>query len=263
MATVETLASEAAVEALRDGANAVDAAVVAASVLGVTEPFSCGIGGGGFMVIRTSDGSVTTIDHRETAPAAMRPNSFLENGTPLPFNDARYSGRSAGVPGTVRGWDEALSRYGTMSLAEALQPESRSPATVSSSTRPSSARRSRTSTSSTTFPRLARSTSIPTARRATWDRPPEPRPGAGVRADRPSGRQGFYRGAIADAMVEAVRHPPVAPDANHIWRAGVMTMRDVKAYTAPEREPTRVGYRGSTSTAWARRRAAARLTVRR
>ena len=122
VATVETLASEAAVEALRDGANAVDAAVVAASVLGVTEPFSCGIGGGGFMVIRTSDGSVTTIDHRETAPAAMRPNSFFENGTPLPFNDARYSGRSAGVPGTVRGWDEALSRYGTMSLAEALQP---------------------------------------------------------------------------------------------------------------------------------------------
>ena len=122
VATVETLASEAAVEALRDGANAVDAAVVAAAVLGVTEPFSCGIGGGGFMVIRTSDGSVTTIDHRETAPAAMRPNSFFENGMPLPFNDARYSGRSAGVPGTVRGWDEALNRFGTMSLEEALQP---------------------------------------------------------------------------------------------------------------------------------------------
>ncbi len=122
VATVETLASEAAVEALRDGANAVDAAVVAAAVLGVTEPFSCGIGGGGFMVIRTSDGDVTTIDHRETAPAAMRPNSFIENGVPLPFNDARYSGRSAGVPGTVRGWDEALNRFGTMSLEEALQP---------------------------------------------------------------------------------------------------------------------------------------------
>ena len=104
VATVEELASEAAVGALRDGANAVDAAVVAAAVLGVTEPFSCGIGGGGFMVIRTSDGRVTTIDHRETAPAAMRPDSFFENGMPLPFNDARYSGRSAGVPGTVRGW---------------------------------------------------------------------------------------------------------------------------------------------------------------
>src|SRR5512132_3424240 len=89
-ATVDLLATRAAVAALRDGANAVDAAVVAAAVLGVTEPFSCGIGGGGFMVIRTSDGEVTTIDHRETAPAAMRPNSFFEGGVPLPFNDARY-----------------------------------------------------------------------------------------------------------------------------------------------------------------------------
>jgi gamma-glutamyltranspeptidase/glutathione hydrolase len=88
-ATVDVLATEAAIEALRGGANAVDAAVVAAAVLGVTEPFSCGIGGGGFMVIRTSDGKVTTIDHRETAPAAMRPDSFFEGGSPLGFTAAR------------------------------------------------------------------------------------------------------------------------------------------------------------------------------
>ena len=74
-ATVDLLATEAAVEALRDGANAVDAVVAAAAVLGVTEPFSCGIGGGGFMVIRTADGAVTTIDGRETAPHAMRGDS--------------------------------------------------------------------------------------------------------------------------------------------------------------------------------------------
>ena len=113
-ATVDVLATEAAVDALRAGANAVDAAVVAAGVLGVTEPFSCGIGGGGFMVIRTADGDVTTIDGRETAPGAMRPDSFLEGGAPLAFNDARWSGLSAGVPGTVRSWDVALRRFGTM-----------------------------------------------------------------------------------------------------------------------------------------------------
>ena len=97
-ATVDLLATSAAVEALRDGANAIDAAVVAAAVLGVTEPFSCGIGGGGFMVIRTSEGKVTTIDHRERAPAAMRPDSFFEAGQPLAFNDARQRavGRRAG-----------------------------------------------------------------------------------------------------------------------------------------------------------------------
>ena len=120
---METLATEAAIDTMRRGGNAVDAAVAAAAVLGVTEPFSAGIGGGGFMVIyRAEDQRVTTIDHRETAPMAMHPTSFFENGVPLPFNAARFSGLSAGVPGTVDGWNEALERYGTMSLAEVLQP---------------------------------------------------------------------------------------------------------------------------------------------
>ena len=75
-ASVEKLATQAAIEILHDGGNAVDAAVAAAAVLGVTEPFSCGLGGGGFMVVRTPGGGVTTIDGRETAPAAMHPVSF-------------------------------------------------------------------------------------------------------------------------------------------------------------------------------------------
>jgi gamma-glutamyltranspeptidase/glutathione hydrolase len=245
VATVETLASEAAVEALRDGANAVDAAVVAAAVLGVTEPFSCGIGGGGFMVIRTSDGSVTTIDHRETAPAAMRPNSFFEGGVPLPFNDARYSGLSAGVPGTVRGWDEALNRFGTMSLEEALQSgiEVAREGFVVDQT-----------FFSQTQQNLDYFDDVPSTRALYLDPDGTPRD-VGTVLRNPDlarayarighlGAKGFYRGAIADAMVESVQHPPVAPEANHVWRAGLMTMRDVKDYAAPEREPTRVGYRG-------------------
>src|SRR5688500_7146406 len=119
-ATVDSVATSAATDALRAGGNAVDAAVAAAAVLGVTEPFSAGIGGGGFMVIRTPDGEVTTIDSREKSPAAMQPDSFMENGKPLPFNDARYSGLSGGVPGTVAGWDHALREYGTWSLKRAL-----------------------------------------------------------------------------------------------------------------------------------------------
>src|SRR5687767_15983969 len=98
-ATVDKLATQAGVDILRRGGNAVDAAVASAAVLGVTEPFSCGIGGGGFMVVGTAGGSVTTIDGRETAPAAMHPTSFWENGAPLPFASARYSGLSVGVPG--------------------------------------------------------------------------------------------------------------------------------------------------------------------
>ena len=92
-------------------------------MLGVTEPFSCGIGGGGFMVIRTPHGRVTTIHSRETAPRAMEPDSFLQaDGTALPFNDARYSGLSAGVPGTVAAWDAALRRYGSWNFRHVLAP---------------------------------------------------------------------------------------------------------------------------------------------
>ena len=129
-ATVEVLASQAAIRIIRAGGNAVDAAVAAAAVLGVTEPFSCGIGGGGFIVYYEAPKGprghphVYTLDHRERAPAAMRPDSMMEAGRPLAFNDARYSGLSVGVPGTVRGWAEALRRYGskTTTLAQWLAP---------------------------------------------------------------------------------------------------------------------------------------------
>ena len=119
---MDSVATGAARDVLRRGGNAVDAAVAAAAVLGVTEPFSCGIGGGGFMVIRTPRGKVTTIDSREKAPAAMRPDSFFENGAPLAFADARYSGLSGGVPGTVAGWETALRKYGSWSFARVLRP---------------------------------------------------------------------------------------------------------------------------------------------
>src|SRR5512132_3089347 len=115
-ASVETIATQAAIDTLKKGGDAIDAAVTAAGVLGVTEPYSCGIGGGGFMVIRTASGDVTTIDSREESPATMQENSFWENGAALAFNDARWSGLSAGVPGTVAGWDKALDRFGTWSL---------------------------------------------------------------------------------------------------------------------------------------------------
>src|SRR3954447_12966847 len=121
-ASVDVLATNAATEVLANGGNAVDAAVAAAGGLGGTEPFSCGIGGGGFMVIRTAKGKVTTLDGREKSPAAMAPNSFWENGKALSFNDARFSGVSAGVPGTPLTWARALNKYGTLSLKDALQP---------------------------------------------------------------------------------------------------------------------------------------------
>src|SRR5918995_3078982 len=99
-ATVDSVATDAALEVLKRNGNAVDATVAAAAVLGVTEPFSSGVGGGGFMVIRTPNGRVTTIDSREKSPDAMRPDSFFVDGVapdpsdPAQFAFARYSGLS-------------------------------------------------------------------------------------------------------------------------------------------------------------------------
>jgi len=246
IATVEVLASQAGLDVLEDGGNAVDAAVAAAAVLGVTEPFSCGIGGGGFIVIyRASDGSVTTIDHRETAPSAMHPQSFWEEGAPLPFGDARWSGLSAGVPGTVRGWNQAVNRFGTKSLAELLQPAIR---VASEGFEVDQTFHDQVVPNEDFFDDI-------TSTRETFLDPDGTAPDVGSTFRNPDmaqayrriarlGPRGFYRGAIADAMVTAVQDPPLTLDANHEWRPGVMTMNDVRGYVAPLRDPTHVEYRG-------------------
>src|SRR3954470_15461315 len=119
-ATVDPVATRAAIDTLRRGGNAVDAAVGAATVLGVVEPYSCGIGGGGFMTIYSArDGKIHTIDSRETAPSAMDADSFKGLTT---FESQRVSGMSVGVPGTLSAWQRALSQFGTWPLSRALAP---------------------------------------------------------------------------------------------------------------------------------------------
>ncbi len=245
-ATVERLATQAAIQTLRRGGNAVDAAVASAGVLGVTEPFSCGIGGGGFMVVhRARAGKTTTIDHRERAPFAMRPDSFFENGAALAFNDARYSGLSVGVPGTVSGWSTALGRYGTMSLAQVLAPAIH-------------VAEHGFVIDQTFFNQTQENVDyfddIPATAALFLDPDGTPHDvgtvfrnldlAATYRRIAQLGPKGFYRGAVADALVETVQHPVVAPNANHIWRPGLMTASDLGAYVAPERTPTHVTYRG-------------------
>lgn len=123
VATSHPRATEVALEVLRNGGNAVDAAVTAGFALAVTQPRSGNIGGGGFMLYAPGDGgAVKAIDYRETAPAAATETMYQnEDGEVVPER-SRFTHLASGVPGTVAGLALALEQHGTITLAEALAP---------------------------------------------------------------------------------------------------------------------------------------------
>ena len=121
--TSHTLATDVALEVLKKGGNAIDAAVTAGFALAVTQPRSGNIGGGGFMLISSQKRKqVVAIDYREKAPAKATRDMFLGSDGNVDQNLSRYSHASAGVPGTVAGLALALEKYGTITLAESLAP---------------------------------------------------------------------------------------------------------------------------------------------
>ena len=123
VASQEAVATRVGVDVLRRGGNAVDAAVAVGFALAVTLPRAGNLGGGGFMLIHAAPSNKTVaLDYRETAPAAAERDLFLDTTGAVDKQRARFSHLSAGVPGTVAGLALALSRYGTWSLAQALQP---------------------------------------------------------------------------------------------------------------------------------------------
>ncbi len=115
------IATEIGMEVLRDGGNAVDAAVAVGFAMGVVDQFHSGIGGGGFIVIRMADGTIHTIDGRETAPAAATRDMYLRDGEFDP-SLSQEGVLAVGVPGIVAAYEEALDLVGTKALAEVIQP---------------------------------------------------------------------------------------------------------------------------------------------
>jgi gamma-glutamyltranspeptidase / glutathione hydrolase len=247
VATVDHDASQVGMQVLREGGNAVDAAVAAAAALGVTEPYSCGIGGGGFMIVYDADdGSVSTIDSRETAPAAFRPDSFIDpaTGEPIPFDERVTSGLGVGVPGTIRGWDLALDRFGSRPLSELLQPSVQLADrgfTVDGTYRQQTLDnldrfRDFTSTRET-FLKNGQAPAVGSKFRnpdlaATYSRIAEGGDGA------------FYSGETARTIVDTVRHPPVVAGTTRNVRPGLMKTKDLADYRSLERSPTVSSYRG-------------------
>ncbi|HTD43362.1 MAG TPA: gamma-glutamyltransferase family protein, partial [Bryobacteraceae bacterium] len=117
----ESLAADVGVSILKSGGNAVDAAVAVGFALAVTHPFAGNLGGGGFMLIRFADGRSTFLDFRERAPEKATRGMYLD-GDGQPTRDSVEGWRSAGVPGTVRGFELAQSKYGRKKWAELMAP---------------------------------------------------------------------------------------------------------------------------------------------
>ncbi len=233
---------------LKAGGNAVDAAVAAAAALGVTEPYSSGLGGGGyFLYYDARTRSVHSLDGRETAPAAMPRDAFIDpaTGEPYPFTpDLVTSGVSVGVPGTPATWATALRRWGTYSLARALTPAERLARrgfVVDATFNEQTADNADRFRAFTTTPRLFLPGGQPPAVGSVLRNPDL------ARTYRLLGRQGvqaFYRGPIARQISALVRNPPKSATTDLPVPAGYLAPSDFADYRAVSRRPTRVGYRG-------------------
>jgi len=120
--TVHQLASEVGIETLEAGGNAVDAAVATGFALAVVHPAAGNIGGGGFMLIRMADGGAHFLDYREKAPAAARPDMYLDAQGNVIEGASEIGYRSVGVPGSVAGMIYAEQKYGKLSLKQVMDP---------------------------------------------------------------------------------------------------------------------------------------------
>jgi gamma-glutamyltranspeptidase / glutathione hydrolase len=242
-ATVDEQATQAAINVLRQGGNAVDAAVGAATVLGVVEPYSSGIGGGGFMTVYTArDGKVHSIDSRETAPAAMDANSFAGLTT---FESQRVSGMSVGVPGTLQAWQQALREYGTWPLWRALIPGIVTAlhgfAVDQTFYNQTDEAKAIFADFPATAPLYLDPDGSPKDVGTVIRNPDLARTYALIAREGPSA---FYTGRLARAIVDTVTHPPLRAGATRTVRPGVMTLADLAGYNTVDRQPTHIGYRG-------------------
>lgn len=230
-------ATEAGAEILAKGGSAADAAMAMMLALTVVEPQSSGIGGGGFLVHYDADGGkISTINGRETAPAAATPQRFTDaNGKPIPFLQAFPGGKSVGVPGNIRLMAEAHGKWGKLKWAEIFKPAIR---LADKGFVVNQTLESRLTMIQRLWPQFEAARSI------YWvDGKPAK---AGMRLRNPElaktlkliarkGPDAFYTGAIANSIVDTVTKSPVAP--------GDMTLADLAAYKAVEQNAVCAPYR--------------------
>jgi len=233
--TSHYLATDEALKVLEQGGNAVDAAVTAAFALAVTQPRSGNIGGGGFMLISSEQkDEVVAIDYREKAPASASRDMFLGPDGNADEELSRYSHKSAGVPGTVAGLALALEKYGSISLAKALEPAIRLaeegfiiPVRFSDGIKSVAERMQKYESSRKVFFKPDGSNYQPGERFVQKDL------AATLRRIAEQGSKGFYEGHTADLIVAEMQRG-----------GGLITLEDLKNYQPAVRQPVHGNYRG-------------------
>lgn len=248
VSSVDPEATAVGLKVLREGGNAVDAAVATAAALGVTEPYSAGVGGGGYFVYYDARaGAVRSIDGRETAPQAMPRDAFIDpaTGEPYPFTpELVTSGVSVGVPGTPATWEEAVHRWGKKSLADNLRPAigiAERGFVVDQTFRDQ------------TLDNKVRFEAFPATAELFLPGGDAPEVGSVLRnpdlADtyRQMARKGagaIYRGPIAREISDNVRHPRTSPDTELPVPPGHLETSDLRDYEVLVTDATQVRYRG-------------------
>ena len=245
--SVDPYATRIGLEVLKQGGNATDAAVATAAALGVTEPYSAGVGGGGFFVhYDAGTDHVQTIDGRETAPMGMPDDAFVNPATrqPWSFEDQVSSGVSVGVPGTLATWQRALDRWGTRNLARSIRPAAdlaRTGFVVDQTFHDqTAANRDRFAQFTTTRKLFLRGGNPPPV--GSTFRNPELAATYDLIADR--GPRAFYREDLARDIVATVQDPPTTPNATLPAPPGHMQRSDLGGYRVLDRAATHSGYRG-------------------
>jgi gamma-glutamyltranspeptidase / glutathione hydrolase len=248
VASMDPDASQAGIDVLKHGGNAIDAAVATAGTLGVTIPFVAGPGGGGFMVIYLAKThQIVTIDGRETCPIACTPTMFTDpkTGQPLGYDYASDQPLATGVPSMVATWAKAIGRYGRSSLAADLQPA------IGVADRGFRVNADFRQLTESDLPELQ---AYPASRALLLTRAGNPLPVGYLlrnpdlaRTYRLLGRYGpsyLYDGPLGQAVVQADDHPALTPGSKVVALPGIMTTSDLRAYRARVQAPTHVRYRG-------------------
>lgn len=235
VSSVHPIASEVGVRVLRDGGNAVDAAVAVGFALAVVHPSAGNLGGGGFAVIRLADGTVTTLDYREVAPGRATRDMYLDSLGNL--TDKSVTGHlAAGVPGSVAGLVEAQRRFGRVPLARVVSPAVRLAREGFLLDEHRSASLARAAPRLRQFDASRRQFLMPNG-----EAPP---PGTRfvqrdlartLQAIADSGSHVFYEGTIADLIVAEMARG-----------GGLISREDLARYRAIWRDPVAIRYRGYT-----------------